>query len=105
MQSRSIKQRADGDTILGVSKAKLAGLPSNVRGEVIAALVEADDARRSGEPRREATATEKVRKALGAIEQHNADQIVEKFFLESLRPLNGDHAVMRKFARRAGVRA
>lgn len=101
MQSRPTKQ--DSETILGVSKAKLASLPSNVRGEVIAALTEADDARRSGDPRREAAATEKVRKALGALEEHHADLIVEKFFLESLRPLSGDHAVMRKFARRAGV--
>lgn len=96
---------SDDGTIFGVSKAKLAALPSNVRGEVLAALVKADDARRSGDAKREAAATEDVRKALGALEQHHARVIVEKFFLESLRPLQGDHAVVRKFAARAGVRA
>ena len=96
-------QYDDGDTFLGVSKAKLAALPSNVRGEVIAALVEADEARRSGDPKREAAATEAVKKAVGALEGHHADCVVEKFFLESLRPLQGDHSVIRKFARRAGM--
>lgn len=96
--------RRDGDgTFLGVSKARLSALPSNVRGEVVAALTEADDARRSGDARREAAATERVKKALGALDDHRAGQVAEKFFLESLRPLSGDHAVMRKFARRAGV--
>ena len=93
----------DGDTFLGVSKAKLLSLPSNVRGEVISALVEADEARRSGDPKREAAATEAVKKAVGVLEDHHADCVVEKFFLESLRPLQGDHSVIRKFARRAGV--
>ena len=88
-----------------VGKAKLARLPSNVRGEVIAALVEADEAKRSGDQKREAAATEKVRKAIGALEDHNAERVVEKFFLESLSPLQGDHGVIRKFARRAGVEA
>ncbi|MEI9964127.1 MAG: hypothetical protein WDM92_04905 [Caulobacteraceae bacterium] len=93
-----------GDMIFGVSKAKLAALPSNVRGEVLAALVKADEARRSGDVRLEAAATEEVRKALGALEDHHAKIVVEKFFLESLRPMNGDHAVIRKFAQRAGAR-
>lgn len=95
--------RRDDDTFLGVSKARLSALPSNVRGEVVAALTEADDARRSGDAKREAAATEKVKKALGALDDHSAGRVVEKFFLESLRPLSGDHAVMRRFARRAGV--
>jgi hypothetical protein len=99
------KRHESDDTFFGVSKAKLAALPSNVRGEVIAALVEADDAKRSGDPKREAAATEKVRKAIGAIEDHNAERVVETFFLESLRPLQGDHTVIQKFARRAGVEA
>jgi TRAP-type C4-dicarboxylate transport system substrate-binding protein len=104
MQSSNFNKRhGDDDTFLGVSKAKLLGLPSNVRGEVIAALVEADEAKRSGDQKREAAATEKVRKAVGALEDHGAERIVEKFFLESLRPLHGDHSVIRKFARRAGV--
>lgn len=105
MQTKPNKgQRADeGDTFLGVSKARLSALPSNVRGEVVAALTEADDARRSGDARREAAATERVRKALGALDEHHAGLIAEKFFLESLRPLSGDHDVMRKFAKRAGV--
>ena len=104
MQSNSFNKRHDsGETLFGVSKAKLAALPSNVRGEVVAALIEADDARRSGEKKREAAATEKVSKALGALQDHHAECVVEKFFLESLRPLQGDHAVIGKFARRAGV--
>ena len=105
MQSGNFNNRHsdDGGTIFGVSKAKLARLPSNVRGEIVAALVEADEAKRSGDARREAAATEKVRKALGALEDHHAECIVEKFFSESLRPLRGDHQVIRKFAQRAGV--
>ena len=106
MQSNSFNKRAapgDGDTIFSVSKAKLARLPSNVRDEVIAALVEAEDAKRSGDPKREAAATEKVNKALGVLEDHHAECVTEKFFLESRHVLSGDHAVIRKFARRAGV--
>ncbi len=100
---QSIKK--NDETILGVSKTQLAALPSHVRGEVIAALVKADEARRSGDPERETWAAEEVRKARGALQDHHAKLIVEKFFLESLRPLHGNHDVMRKFARRAGVRA
>ena len=104
MQSDDLNKRRAGDeTFLGVRKAKLENLPSDVRGVVIAALIEADEAARSGDPKREAEATEKVRKAVGAVEDHNAGQIVEKFFLESLKPVHGDHKVIRKFARRAGV--
>jgi len=107
MQSSTFTKRAtpDGGTIFGVSKAKLASLPSDVRGEVIAALAEADDAKRSGDAKREAAATEKVQKAVGALQGHHAERITEKFFLESLRPQRGDHAAIRKFARRAGVEA
>src|SRR3954463_15978902 len=104
MQSSDFNKRHQGDdTFLGVSKAKLLSLPSHVRGEVIGALVEADEARRSGDPKREAEATEKVLKAVGVLEDHNAECVVEKFFLDSLRPLQGDHGVIRKFAGRAGV--
>lgn len=104
MQSSDLNKRHNAaDTILGISKAKLLSLPSNVRSEVIAALVEADDAKRSGDPKREAAATEAVKKAVGALEAHHAECVVEKFFLESLTPVQGDHGVIRKFARRAGV--
>src|ERR1700748_1371410 len=105
MQSSNFNKHAatDGDTIFGVSKAKLTSLPSNVRGEVLAALAEADDAKRSGDAKREAAATEKVQKAVGVLEDHHAECVTEKFFLESRHVLSGDHAVIRKFARRAGV--
>lgn len=106
MQSNSFNKRhapSDQGTIFGVSKAKLASLPSNVRGEVIAVLVEADDAKRSGDPKLEAAAAAKVKKVLGTLDDHHTDVVTEKFFLESLKPLHGDHSVIRKFAKRAGV--
>ncbi len=99
----TIVRRADEDTIFGVSKAMLAALPSNVRFEVLSVLEQADDARRSGDAKAQAAVAQKVRKALGSLGEHNGERIVEKFFLESLRPQQGDHDIVRTFAKRAGA--
>ena len=106
MQASTFYKRA-GDpkpnTIFGLDRDKLANLPSNVRGEIIAVMSEADDALRSGDAKRQAAATEKVRKLIDAMDGHYAKVVTEKFFLESLQPLHGDHAVVRRFAKRAGA--
>ncbi len=107
MQMVTFNKRDGGkpNTILGLDADKLARLPSNVRGAIVAALSEADEALRSGDQNRQREATEAVRKLIGAMDDHHAAVVTEKFFLESLRPVRGDHAVVRKFAERAGVRA
>ena len=106
MQTSKFNKRdssASPNTIFGLDRDKLAALPSNVRGEIIAVMSEADDALRSGDATRQAAATEKVRKLIDAMDGHHAEVVTEKFFLESLRPLRGDHAVVRRFAKRAGA--
>lgn len=107
MQTTKFNKRDGGksNTILGLDADKLSRLPSHVRGAIVAVLSEADDALRSGDLKRQAAATEAVRKLIGAMDDHHAAVVTEKFFLESLRPVRGDHAVVRKFAERAGVKA
>ena len=106
MQTNAFNKRdcsAKSDTIFGLDRDKLASLPSNVRGEIITVLSEADDALRSGDQKRQTKATENVRKLIDAMSGHHATVVTEKFFLESLHALSGDHAVVRKLARRAGA--
>lgn len=108
MQTSSFNKRHDvqsGGSILGIDADAIARLPQRFRGEMIAALTEAEHALASGDEALQRAATAKLKKLLGAIDARRSEAITEKAFMDFMRPVRDDHAVVRKFAARAGVRA
>lgn len=106
MQRCSFSKRSNGgdtNTVFGVDKSKLDTLPPRLRSALLAALAEAEDALASGDQKRQKDATTNIVRLVGDLQDYHAELITEKFFVESLKPLRGDHAVIEKFARRAGV--
>ncbi len=81
----------------------IARLWHRFRGELIAALTDAENALASGDEVQQRAATARVTKLLGAIDAQRSGAVTEKAFMDFMRPVRGDHAVMRKFATRAGV--
>ncbi len=94
-----------GRSILGIDADAIARLPHRFRGEMIAALTEAEDALASGDETLQCAATARFKKLLGAIDARRSEVITEKAFMDFMRPVRGDHAVMKKFAAPACTKA
>jgi hypothetical protein len=94
-----------GVGILGIDADAIARLPHPFRAELIAALTEAEDALASGDEALQRAATVKLTKLLGSIDARRSEAITEKAFMDFMRPVRGDHAVMKKFAAHACTKA
>ncbi len=108
MQISTFNKRHDagsGGSILGVDTHMIARLPHQFRGELITALTDAGDAIASGDDALQRAATARLTKVLGTIDARRSEATTEKAFRDFMRPVRGDHAVMKKFAAHAGVRA
>ena len=81
MQTSSFNKRHDvqsGGSILGIDADAIARLPQRFRGEMIAALTEAEHALASGDEALQRAATAKLKKLLGAIDARRSEAITEK---------------------------
>lgn len=61
--------------------------------------------RAAGDEALQRAATATFKKLLGTIDARRSEAFTEKAFTDFMRPVRGDHAVMRKFAARASARA
>jgi len=93
------------EDILGIDADAIARLPHQFRGDLIAALTDAESALAYGDETQQRATTARVTKLLGAIDARRSEAITEKAIMDFMRPVRGDHAVMKKLAARAGVRA
>jgi hypothetical protein len=84
----------------GFDFTKLAPLPQWLRGQIIAALAEAANARASGEEPRILRSDEQVRKVMAEVTALQKAAEFQKVFLNT-RPVRGDRAVGEALAKRA----